>query len=222
MKKIFRSFLFGTKLPHDRLLNFGWLLFRVHIGLSMAIHAGWPKITGASAPDWFIKQVGEIGFTFPSAEFWAIAATWGEFIGGLMIAIGFLTRFAALQLAFQFFVISFIWYNEPEPLTGMYFQQLLMWCYLLIVVTGGGWYSVDRLINRKQRDKMPANPGYIALAKTLPVIFFMFLVVTILPFFKPSKPRVSMQELKPYLGKWSGNLAYTDYETKKWVNIPLP
>ena len=126
MKQNIRSFLFGTSLPNDRIFNLAWLLFRLHIGISIAFSAGLPKMTGFSAPDWFVKQVAEIGFTFPSPALWATLAAWGEFFGGILIAIGLFTRFAALQLAFQFFVISYIWYNEPAPITGMYLTQMAL------------------------------------------------------------------------------------------------
>ena len=127
MKQKMQQFLMGSSLPNSTTLNIGWLLFRLHIGLSIAIHAGWPKMNTLAAPGWFNDQVAGLGFTFPSPAFWATLASWGEFVGGLCIALGFLTRFNALQLAFQFFVISFLWYDKPEPLTGMYFQQTLFW-----------------------------------------------------------------------------------------------
>lgn len=95
---------------------------------------------------WFIEQVNGLGFSFPSPSFWAYIAIYGEFIGGICIAIGLLTRFSALQLAFQFFVISFLWYDKPEPIYGMYYQQLFFFCFLLIAGKGGGNYSLDSFI----------------------------------------------------------------------------
>lgn len=150
MKNKILQFLFGTSLPDNKTLNIGWLLFRLHIGLSLALHAGLPKMKDGMAPEWFIKQVGEIGFTFPSSAFWATLASWGEFVGGICIALGLLTRFSALQLAFQFFVISFLWYDSPEPITGMYFQQTLFWGYVLVVFAGSGRYSLDKLIMKRK------------------------------------------------------------------------
>jgi uncharacterized membrane protein YphA (DoxX/SURF4 family) len=151
MKKNIQQFLFGTSLNNNKtIINIIWLLFRLHIGLSLAINAGLPKMQEGLAPDWFVKQVGEIGFTFISPTFWATVASWGEFIGGICIAFGLLTRFSAIQLAFQFFVISFIWYDKPMPVVGMYFQQTLFWSYILVAFLGGGKYSIDYLIaNRK-------------------------------------------------------------------------
>lgn len=156
MKKALHQFLFGSSLNDNRILNIGWLLFRLHLGVSIAIHAGWPKMNTLAAPGWFNDQVAGLGFTFPSAAFWATLASWGEFIGGICIALGLLTRFNALQLAIQFFVIAFLWYDNPEPMSGMYFQNTLFMGFLLVLFAGGGRYSLDQLIvNRKKISSRP-------------------------------------------------------------------
>jgi uncharacterized membrane protein YphA (DoxX/SURF4 family) len=157
MKNNIRQFLFGNSLNNNTTLNIVWLLFRLHIGLSLALNAGLPKMKDGMAPDWFVKQVGEIGFTFISPAFWATLASWGEFIGGICLALGLLTRFSAIQLAFQFFVISFIWYDNPAPVVGMYFQQTLFWGYLLAAFAGGGKYSIDNLIIKRRKINIPAR-----------------------------------------------------------------
>ncbi len=162
-----KNFLFGTSLQSNKLTNLIWLVFRVHIGLSMAIHAGLPKVANGIAPEWFVNQVSDLGFTFISPTFWATVSSWGEFMGGILIAIGLFTRFAALQLAFQFFVISFLWYDNPEPLTGMYFQQLYMWCYILVAVVGGGNYALDKLLMKKISVKVSLVKKAVAAAAIL-------------------------------------------------------
>ncbi|SMC00502.1 DoxX family protein [Hymenobacter roseosalivarius DSM 11622] len=154
-----KNLLFSATPLSSRLADVTWLLLRLHIGLSIAIGAGWSKLVnmttateaaklaGDSAtlgpPDWFVQQVANLGFTYPSPYTWAWLAVWGEFAGGLLIAFGLLTRWGAVQLAFQFFVIAFLWYESPEPVLGMYYQQLLFWCFVLVTVVGGGRYSLD-------------------------------------------------------------------------------
>jgi uncharacterized membrane protein YphA (DoxX/SURF4 family) len=168
MKNYIFQFLFGSSLSQSKLINAIWLIFRVHIGLSLALSAGLPKMQDGLAPDWFIKQVGEIGFTFISPTFWATIASWGEFVGGVCLAIGLLTRFSAMQLAFQFFVIAFIWYDNPEPIVGMYFQQTLFWGYILAAFIGGGKYSIDALITKS---KFKTNVTTAKAALIVVVIF---------------------------------------------------
>lgn len=151
--------LFGSVISSNKIYEIVYLLFRLHIGISIAIGAGLTKMfhkidekgdtnwdnLAFGVPDWFVKQVNDIGFTFISPSFWAALATYGEFVGGLLIALGLLTRLSAFQLAFQFFVIAFVWYEEPSFITGMYYQQLFFWGFALITAKGGGKYSLDQL-----------------------------------------------------------------------------
>ncbi|AYA36756.1 DoxX family protein [Hymenobacter oligotrophus] len=154
MKKL----LFSAAALPTRAIDAAWLLFRLHLGLSIADGAGLPKLTNLAAvanaqvpgpPDWFVQQVAGLGFTFPSPYFWAGAAVWGEFAGGLLIALGLFTRWSGLQLAFQFFVVAFLWYEDPSPITGMYYQQLLFWAFMVITAVGPGRYSLDYYIGRR-------------------------------------------------------------------------
>jgi uncharacterized membrane protein YphA (DoxX/SURF4 family) len=128
-----KNALFGTSLGQDKLSNFVYLPFRLHVGISIAFGAGLSKVfhkineKGSDdwsnlefgVPDWFIKQVREIGFNFISPSFWVHLAVYGKFLGGLFIAIGLFTRFSAIQLSFQFFIIAFVWFDEPLFIRGM-------------------------------------------------------------------------------------------------------
>jgi uncharacterized membrane protein YphA (DoxX/SURF4 family) len=201
MKSQLRQFLFGTSIGDNTIMNIGWLLFRLHVGLSIAIHAGWPKMHTIAAPGWFTDQVAGLGFTFPSPAFWAATASWGEFVGGLLIAIGLFTRFAALQLAFQFFVIAFLWYDNPEPFTGMYFQQLFFWCYVLVAFAGGGKYSLDKLIMNRRKIKI-TPPVKISIASLLLCIAISG---------HAQNPAVNINDFKLLKGRWNGTLTYLDY-----------
>lgn len=201
----------GSSLSNSTTLNIGWLLFRLHIGLSIAIHAGWPKMYTLAAPGWFNDQVAGLGFTFPSPAFWATLASWGEFVGGLCIAFGFLTRFNALQLAFQFFVISFLWYDKPEPLTGMYFQQTLFWGYLITVFAGSGRFSIDQLL--LSRKKLSMNkPLKSAIAS---LIICTLIVSSTHAQNGTITVQTSINDFRMLEGKWKGQLTYLDYTSNK-------
>ncbi len=157
MKKQLTSFFFGSSPAGSLPFEITYTFFRFYCGISIAIGAGWSKVfhkineDGGSewsnlafgVSEWFTNQVHDIGFVWPSPVLWTYLAVYGEFIGGLFVAFGFMTRFSSLQLAFQFFVVSFIWYKEPE-LFGMYYQQLIFWSFVLIAGVGGGRFSVDR------------------------------------------------------------------------------
>ncbi|MCU0354287.1 MAG: DoxX family protein [Cytophagales bacterium] len=171
MKKAI-AFLTGSIPEESVTFNSIYLLFRLHVGLSMAIGAGLAKVfhkinekgsedwsnLAFGVPDWFVKQVGDIGFTFISPTFWAYLAVYGEFIGGLLIALGLFTRLSALQLAFQFFVVSYVWYEAPAPIVGMYYQQLIFFAFLMSFAVGDGRYSLARLFANLRLPKI-ANPA---------------------------------------------------------------
>lgn len=209
-----KQFFFGSTFTGNKVFNIAWLVFRFYIGFTISVGAGWPKMNDLSAPGWFVKQVADLGFTFPSPSFWAAAAAWGEFIGGLCIAIGFFTRFSALQLAVQFFVISFIWYNEPAPLVGMYYQQLLFWGFVLIAVSGAGRYSIDyRIMNRKS---FPVRSNQLAATATIITLAFSLSSYTF-----RQEPQLSVSDLQLLRGTWNGTLTYKDYTSGTAVTIPV-
>jgi uncharacterized membrane protein YphA (DoxX/SURF4 family) len=207
-----KQFFFGSTFTGNKAFNIAWLVFRFYIGFSIAAGAGWPKMHDIGAPGWFIEQVGKLGFTFPSPAFWAAAAAWGEFVGGLCIAVGFFTRISALQLAFQFFVISFIWYNEPAPIVGMYYQQLLFWGFVLIAVSGAGKYSVDNFIMKRKTSKSTITQ----VAKAATVVLLLLSHSS----FAQNSITVSVKDFQTVIGSWQGSLTYLDYTTNKPYTMP--
>jgi uncharacterized membrane protein YphA (DoxX/SURF4 family) len=212
MKMAFKSIFFDPAQPDALLQDLAYTLFRVYCGISIALGAGLSKVfhkideqggrdwhnLAFGVPDWFVKQVGEVGFTFISPTFWAYVAVYGEFIGGLLIAVGLFTRISALQLAFQFFVVSFIWYAEPE-FFGMYYQQLIFWSFVLISVRGGGRFSVE---GRQQKRSLAKGPASAALFLLAPV--FAFSQNSVVP------QRVSFSISNPALKSRAMDIRYMD------------
>ncbi|WP_310395806.1 DoxX family protein [Hymenobacter sp.] len=165
----------------------GMLIFRLHLGVVM-VEAGWPKL---EMTDWFTKQVADLGFAYPSPVLWAGLAAWGELAGGLLLILGLGTRFAAAQLAFQFFVISFLWYDKPEFFTGMYVQQELFWGFVLLMGTGAGRCSLDAWLRGKSLRNLvgrPAlrKPALTSVAVLLPLLALAGDVHSVL-FIEPGK-----------------------------------
>jgi uncharacterized membrane protein YphA (DoxX/SURF4 family) len=143
--------------------DLGLFIFRLHLGVIMVL-SGEPKLGGS---EWFTNQVAELGFTWPTPVLWAWLAAWGEFVGGFLLILGLATRWAAAQLAFQFFVIAFLWYGEPDFFTGVYVQQELFWSFVLLRATGPGRWSVDGWLRGRTwssllRKKLAAKPAALA------------------------------------------------------------
>jgi uncharacterized membrane protein YphA (DoxX/SURF4 family) len=167
MKTQINNLLLGSIQTDSAIFNVCYVLFRIYAGLSIALGAGLSKVfhkidekgddswnnMAFGASDWFINQVKEIGFTFISPSFWAYLAIYGEFLGGLLIAFGIFTRLSSIQLAFQFFVVAFIWYGEPAPMVGMYYQQLIFWSFVMTYAAGDGKYSLATLFSKMKERK---------------------------------------------------------------------
>jgi putative oxidoreductase len=140
------------------------LLLRL-TGLGMAINHGWGKISSfaAGGGDRFIAGVEALGFPMPVIFAWVAALA--EFGGGLLLALGLGTRIAASFAAFAMVVAAFLRHRfhqhllvavglldaTPEevkewgnPEMGL----LYLVCFIVIILMGGGRYSLDYLIRR--------------------------------------------------------------------------
>jgi hypothetical protein len=65
---------------------------------------------------------------------------------------------SSIQLAFQFFVVAFIWYDSPSPMIGMYYQQLIFWSFVMTFAVGDGKYSLATLLLRRKKTGNLSNP----------------------------------------------------------------
>jgi putative oxidoreductase len=122
----------------------GYLLLRVVAGTFLIAH-GWPKWqAGVGA---FAAGLTRRGLEPALPLAWMVVSL--ETLGGLLIAIGLLTRpvaaIAALHLAFiAFWVLwpaGFAWNRGGWEFAAMWAAVLLF-----IAIKGGGTWSIDRLI----------------------------------------------------------------------------
>ncbi len=122
----------------------GTLLLRLAAGLFIAGFHGWPKMVQGiahvqhGAPWPLLEGVQMLGIPFPT--FWAFAATVTYLIGGLAVAAGFLTRFAALDVLGT--LLMAVYANSQ---LGRDNQMALLYAMLFagFALCGGGRYSVD-------------------------------------------------------------------------------
>lgn len=85
----------------------GWLVFRLVIGGYLMVE-GWPKITAPMAMSGFVESLG----FYPGWVFSPLLAV-VNFVGGFLIAIGWLTRPAALANAVMLLVTW--WFHVSHP-----------------------------------------------------------------------------------------------------------
>ena len=118
-------------------------LLRVIAGGFLTIH-GSQKITN---PFGAAEMVEGLGF-YPGA-FWSLLLSCTEFFGGILIAIGLLTRPAAFAGMFVLLVtVWFHWITVGQGFSGA--EKSLLWAAILLffVIRGGNRQSVDACIGK--------------------------------------------------------------------------
>jgi putative oxidoreductase len=128
----------------DRLQPLGLLILRVVLGAIMVAH-GYPKVFGGLQHNaQAIASMGMPGWL-------GYVSAFAEFVGGLFLICGVLTRFAAFVIVVNMIVA--IWkvhFKNGFMAQGNYqFPLLLAAAALLFVFFGGGRYSLDRWLFRQ-------------------------------------------------------------------------
>jgi putative oxidoreductase len=120
------------------------LVLRVAAGGLLAVH-GYGKILDPFANAGMVESLG----FFPGA-FWSPALAATEFFGGILLALGLLTRPAALGAAIVLVVtIYFHWVVKAEGLAGA--EKSILWSAIAFYffAAGGGRFSLDRALGRE-------------------------------------------------------------------------
>ena len=137
-----KELLFGAHDTRSSLIDAALLPPRVFAGLALAVSFGLSKFP---APEWFVADIGNLGFPLPALFAWA--AVLAEVVGGVLLAIGLLTRPAALSVVVTMLVAALLQKaGDPlwERLPSLFFLAVA-WVSLVL---GSGRYSVDALIRR--------------------------------------------------------------------------
>lgn len=119
------------------------LFVRIGLGLMMVFH-GWPKLAGG-AEKWgqVGGAMGVIGVTF-FPVFWGLMAALAETLGGVLLAIGFLTRLNCIALAFVMVIAAMMHMNAGDGLKVASHAIELGIVFVGLVFIGPGKFSVDR------------------------------------------------------------------------------
>jgi putative oxidoreductase len=83
----------------------------------------------------------------PAPELFAWLAAFAEFGGGLLIAVGLLTRPAALLVAAHFVVVVLL-AHAGDPFGRRELPLFFLTAALLFALSGAGRYSVDAAVRR--------------------------------------------------------------------------
>jgi putative oxidoreductase len=125
----------------EKLTAIGLLWLRTLLGLGLIYH-GYGKIFGGQM-EGFIGFVGKLGFPLPFLFGWLAALS--EFVGGILIILGFGTRIASFFVTITMFTAVFIAHkNDPLKVKELALAYLTM--ATTVLISGAGYFSVDKLI----------------------------------------------------------------------------
>ena len=129
----------------DRLQPLGLLVLRLSLGAIMIAH-GFPKVFGGIHHHMeFVRSLGIPGWM-------AYLSTTAEFGGGILLVVGFLTRFAALCVLIDMLVAIFAvhWKNGFLGQGNYQFPMALAAIAFSLVFFGAGPIAIDWLWGSKK------------------------------------------------------------------------
>jgi putative oxidoreductase len=131
------------------------LLIRVYFGWQFA-EAGWGKLQDTSRVVGFFTNLG-----IPAPHFTAVFVSGFELVGGILLALGLLSRIAALGIVTDMLVafltadheafMSFM--SDPDKFVAAA-PFLFLFVGLIVLFFGPGKYAIDSLLAKR----LPARP----------------------------------------------------------------
>ena len=132
--------LFNTSFS-IALLHFWLLILRVGVSACMLTH-GIPKLMNVVG--------GNMQFGDPygwGAEVSLVLAAFAEAICSFLVILGLGTRLALIPLIFTMVTAIFV-IHAADPFARQELPVLYLMIYMTLLVTGGGKYSLDRVIGK--------------------------------------------------------------------------
>lgn len=137
------------------------LPLRLALGAVFIAH-GSQKLFGAFGGPGFAKWTSStppLAFMQSGSKVWLTAAALAEFVGGILVLIGLLTRLGALAIGGTMLtaIVGVHWANgffagRPEGTAGGFeFPMTLGAICLALLITGGGQLSADMALSRRKR-----------------------------------------------------------------------
>jgi putative oxidoreductase len=142
-----RTTLLGPATSGARATDIGLLVVRLFAGLALAFAHGIGKVPPSGR---FVERVAGMGF--PAPELFAWLAATAEFGGGLLLALGLLTRPAALLVAGNFLVVAGL-AHAGDPFGDREKPLLFLAIAVLLALAGPGRYSLDAVLARGRRGR---------------------------------------------------------------------
>jgi|SRR5690554_184430 len=132
--------------------SWGLLALRLGAGAIFIAHgAGKFGIGGGGGLEGTTNMVAGLGFPVPVV--FAVLLASSEFIGGMLLVLGLLTRLAAFTQVIAMAVAVFMmhWSNGLTGAGGYEWAMLLGLAAFCLMMDGAGRFSVDRMLGGKRR-----------------------------------------------------------------------
>jgi putative oxidoreductase len=137
-----KRLLFSGARIDSGFAEIGLALLRIAAGAGLALGHGINKVP---VDDRFVMSVENLGFPMPVVFAWAAALA--ELVGGALLAFGFLTRPAALSIAFTMGVAFFL-QHAADPFKVKELAFLYGMVAIAFVFVGSGRLGLDQLFRR--------------------------------------------------------------------------
>jgi putative oxidoreductase len=135
---------------NTRTLSIAILVLRIMAGLILFV-GGAGKVMGWFGGFGMTATLGMFKTGMHLSDFWIYVSCYTEFIGGFLIIIGLLTRFAAAALFINMLVATLFVGFKNFFMGGAAYPCLLMLIFLAIFLSGPMAYSIDALLAKRKK-----------------------------------------------------------------------
>ncbi len=124
--------------------DLGLLIGRLGVG-AIFIVFGWHKLSGGqTAWTHYGHAMVSIGINF-MPNVWGLVAAFSEFVGGILIVLGFVFRPAATLIALTMIVAFVSTFREHSHSFTQYSRPIEMFCIMIVFIfVGPGKYSFEK------------------------------------------------------------------------------
>jgi putative oxidoreductase len=135
---------------NTRALSIAILLLRIMAGLILFV-GGAGKVLGWFGGFGMSAMVEMFKTNLHLSAFWTYLSSYTEFIGGFLIIVGLLTRFAAFALVINMLSATLFTGFAKFFMGGAAYPCLLFVIFLVIFLSGPMAYSIDALLAKRKK-----------------------------------------------------------------------
>lgn len=127
----------------SRLNDAAVLLVRWLVG-AFLVWGVWDNIVSSERMAEFAAFMAQFGF--PAPAFLALVSVYAQFVCGILLILGLLTRWAGLFMAFNF-IVGFVMVHGADDFRAQFPALILIVVSLQLAAGGGGRYAIDRFFD---------------------------------------------------------------------------